>query len=151
MARPSGRYAFNYEATAENPDGFKEVTYPGILKNCEQCHVAGSYDFRTAANANAVPNLLWSTAAKADMSIPAGYTGPVIGLSAWIKKLYPDATARNFTGAIGNANRVNNLVISPISAACFGCHDNDIAVAHMRLNGGVIYGNFTAAAIGLGS
>jgi len=144
-------YAFNYEATATNPDGFKEVGYPGILKNCEQCHVAGSYDFRATANAAAVPNLLWSTTAKADMSIPAGYAGPIIGLSAWISKLYPDATLRNFTGAIGAATRTNNLVISPISASCFGCHDNDMAVAHMRLNGGVVYGNFTAAQLASGT
>ncbi len=135
-------YAFNYEATAANPDGFKEVTYPGILKNCEQCHVAGSYDFRATANAAAVPNLLWSTAAKANMSAPAGYTN-FIGLSEWINKLYPDATARNFAGAIGATTRANNLVISPISASCFGCHDNDNAVAHMKLNGGVIYGKIT--------
>jgi len=141
--------AFNYEATAANPDGFKEVGYPGILKNCEQCHVAGSYDFRTAANAAAVPNLLWSTTAKANMSAPAGYAN-FIGLSSWINKLYPDATARDFTGAIGAATRTNNLVVSPISAACFGCHDTDAAVSHMRINGGVIYGKFTAAQLATG-
>lgn len=137
--------AFNYEATAANPGGFDEVTYPGVLKNCEQCHVAGSYDFRTTANANAVPNLLWSTVAKADMTVPGTYTGSIIGLSPWIPK-----PAGNYTGAIGAATRTNNLVISPISAACFGCHDNSAAVAHMRLNGGVIYGSFTAAQLASG-
>jgi OmcA/MtrC family decaheme c-type cytochrome len=32
---------------------FAEVTYPGILSNCEQCHVPGSYDFGATANADA--------------------------------------------------------------------------------------------------
>lgn len=138
--------AYSYEATADNPGGFKEVTYPGILKNCEQCHNPGMYDFtatvtqsgtgtgNAAYYTDAVMNsLLWSTAAKGDMTIPAGYTGPVIGLSPWVPK-----PAGNYTG------RDKNLVISPISAACFGCHDSNNAVGHMRSNGGVIYGTITA-------
>lgn len=137
--------AFNYEATIANPDGFAEVTYPGILNKCEQCHVAGSYDFRTTANAAAVPNLLWSTAAKGNMTAPAGFTA-FLGLSPWIP-----IPAGNYTGAIGVASRANNLVISPISASCFGCHDSAAAVAHMRFNGGVIYGAITTDAVGLAS
>ena len=132
---------FNYEASAANPDGFKEVTYPAILNNCEACHVPGSYDFSATASKNALPNLLWSTAAKADMTIPAGYTGDIIGLSKWMESyVLPKGTPANFTG------RANNLVISPISASCFGCHDSAPAVAHMRQNGGVIYSAFGANA-----
>jgi hypothetical protein len=33
----------------------------------------------------------------------------------------------------------NNLVTSPVTAACFGCHDDSLAVTHMRANGGKIY------------
>ncbi len=29
-------------------------TYPGVLSNCEQCHVPGSYDFANSASADAV-------------------------------------------------------------------------------------------------
>jgi agmatine/peptidylarginine deiminase len=32
-----------------------------------------------------------------------------------------------------------NLVNSPISSACFSCHDTSAAKAHMVLNGGSIY------------
>ena len=128
--------AFSYEATAANPNGFKEVTYPGVLSNCEQCHVAGSYDFSTAANAAAVPNLLWTTDAKADMSNPAN--APSIGLSPWINLLGKGQT--NYTA--------DNLVTSPVTSACFGCHDSSIAVAHMQLNGGTVLGLVSTVSTG---
>jgi OmcA/MtrC family decaheme c-type cytochrome len=31
------------------------------------------------------------------------------------------------------------LVISPVTTACFACHDSNLAVSHMRVNGGSIY------------
>jgi OmcA/MtrC family decaheme c-type cytochrome len=45
-----------------------------------------------------------------------------------------------------STSRATNLVISPISASCFGCHDSTPAVAHMRQNGGVVYSPFGANA-----
>ena len=128
--------AFSYEATAANPNGFKEVTYPGVLSNCEQCHVAGSYDFSTAANAAAVPNLLWTTDAKADMSNPTN--APSLGLSPWITSLGKGQI--NYTA--------DNLVTSPVTSACFGCHDSSIAVAHMQLNGGTVLGLVSTVSTG---
>ena len=128
--------AFTYEATAANPNGFKEVTYPGVLQNCEQCHVAGSYDFSTSANSAAVPNLLWSTEAKTDMSNPSNVAS--IGLSPWITTLAAGQT--NYTS--------DNLVTSPITASCFGCHDSSSAVAHMQLNGGSVYARASAVSSG---
>ncbi len=133
--------AFTYEATAANPLGFKEVTYPGVLSNCEQCHVAGSYDFSTAANAAAVPNLLWTTDAKGNMTNDA-VTNPTgiasIGLSPWVTTLG--------RGQVNYAT--DNLVTSPVTSACFGCHDSKIAVAHMQLNGGTVYGSVSAVSSG---
>jgi OmcA/MtrC family decaheme c-type cytochrome len=120
--------AFTYEATAANPNGFQEVTYPGVLKDCQQCHVPGSYDFSASANAAALPNLLWTTDAKTDMSNPTLL--PSIGLSPWVNILGKGQI--NYTA--------DNLVTSPVTSACFGCHDSTTAVAHMRLNGGTIYG-----------
>jgi OmcA/MtrC family decaheme c-type cytochrome len=119
--------AFTYEATAANPNGFQEVTYPGLLSNCEHCHVAGSYDFRATANSAALPNLLWTTEAKGDMSNPT--SAPSIGLSPWVTTL--GAGQINYTS--------NNLVSSPLSSACFGCHDTNAALGHMKANGGVLY------------
>lgn len=123
--------AFNYLATSDNPGGFQKVTYPGILKNCEQCHVSGSYDFSAAANNAAVPNLLWSTEANKDMSSADASS---LGLSPWVKLL-----GRGLVDY-----RTDNLVSSPVSAACFGCHDSKVAVAHMQVNGGTLYQSVSA-------
>jgi len=145
--------AFTYEATAANPYGFKEVTYPGVLNNCEQCHVAGSYDFSATANAAALPNLLWTTEAKTDMTNATN--APSIGLSPWITLLGKgqvnyagvDTVFKDANGVeVGRNPAVGNLVSSPISASCFGCHDSKLALAHMQTNGGTLYGAFSSVA-----
>jgi len=98
-----------------------------VLKNCETCHVAGSYDFSASANNAAVPNLLWTTDARTDMSNPTN--APSIGLSPWVT-----ATRNN-----GQADyTTDNLVSSPVASACFGCHDSSLAVQHMESNGGTL-------------
>jgi len=122
--------AFNYEATAATPTGFQRIGYPGILKNCEQCHVAGSYDFSASANSAAAPNLLWNTDARGDMRNPGVAS---IGLSPWI-------------AALGQGEidyRTDNLVSSPIASACFGCHDSNLAVSHMQSQGGTLLSLFS--------
>lgn len=133
--------AFTYEATAQNPDGFAEVTYPGILRNCEQCHVAGAYDFSASANAAAVPNLLWTTEARGNMTNPQApdtTPQPSIGLAPWI-----DILGR---GQVDY--RTDNLVSSPIASSCFGCHDSRAALGHMQQNGGKLYANASDVTVG---
>ncbi len=131
--------AFSYEATAANPGGFQKVTYPGVLKNCEQCHVAGSYDFSGTANKAALPNLLWTTDAKGNMTNDAT-TNPTgiapIGLSPWVTTL----------GKGQIDYRTDNLVSSPIASSCFGCHDSATAVTHMQGNGGTLVTLFSTVA-----
>ncbi|MBE0613689.1 MAG: OmcA/MtrC family decaheme c-type cytochrome [Burkholderiales bacterium] len=122
---------FSYEATATNTKGFGKVTYPGVLKNCEQCHVEGSYDFSGTANKAALPNLLWTTDANGDERAAAD-----LGLSPWLTAL---ATGKD-------DYRTDNLVTSPITSACFGCHDSTTAVTHMQSNGGSIYAKFSSVA-----
>jgi len=117
---------FTYEATAKNQKGFGTVTYPGVLNNCEQCHIPGSYDFGLPANATASNNLLWTTDANGDMRNPNNV--PPIGQSPWIKIL----------GKGEIDYRGDPLVSTPITAACFGCHDSQTAVAHFQINGGVL-------------
>ncbi|TAK51652.1 MAG: OmcA/MtrC family decaheme c-type cytochrome [Betaproteobacteria bacterium] len=129
--------AFTYEATAENLEGFGEVTFPGILKKCETCHVPGGYDFSGTANNAALPNLLWTTDAKGNMlndatTNPTGITP--IGLSPWVTTL----------GAGQIDYRTDNLVSSPIAASCFGCHDSTLAVQHMQSNGGTLVTLFSS-------
>ncbi|CAG4883520.1 conserved exported protein of unknown function [Georgfuchsia toluolica] len=114
---------FTYQATAENPKGFGDVTYPGVLKKCETCHVPGSYDFGATANAAAVPNLLWATDTNA-----VTHTAGSLDLSPWVTT----------NGAGPGDYSTDNLVSSPIASACFGCHDSSLAVSHMESNGGTI-------------
>jgi OmcA/MtrC family decaheme c-type cytochrome len=123
---------FTYEASATHPAGLSEATYPGVLKNCETCHVAGSYDFSASANSAALPNLLWTSDAVGDMSNPTNV--PSIGLSPWVTTLGK--------GQINYKN--DNLVSSPIASACFGCHDSTLAVQHMQSNGGTLVSLFSS-------
>jgi OmcA/MtrC family decaheme c-type cytochrome len=51
---------FNWHASQPGKT-YGEITYPGILNNCEQCHVSGGYDFSTPAQQAAYPNMLFST------------------------------------------------------------------------------------------
>jgi OmcA/MtrC family decaheme c-type cytochrome len=117
---------FNYEATAKNLKGFGTVRYPGVLNNCEQCHIPGSYNFEISANANATANLLWTTDANGDMRNPNN--APTIGQSPWIKIL----------GKGEIDYRGDPLVSSPITSACFACHDTQVAVTHFQVNGGIL-------------
>jgi OmcA/MtrC family decaheme c-type cytochrome len=127
---------YTYEATAANPRGMAVIGYPGVLRNCVQCHVPGSYDFSATANAAAIPNLLWTTEAKTDMTNSGNV--PSRGLSPWVTTL-----------GRGQVNYVtDNLVSSPISSACFGCHDSTSALAHMKSNGGKLYASVSAVSTG---
>ncbi len=124
---------YSVYATAADPRSFGTVTYPGVLKNCEQCHVAGSYDFSASANAAAVPNLLWTTDAKYDETATSD-----IGLSPWMALLGDGKTDY----------RTDNLVSSPIAAACFGCHDSQTAVGHMQSQGGTLVTRASTVKVG---
>lgn len=57
---------FTWHATSAT-SGFYQVTYPGILNSCDQCHVpqagGNTYDFSATASAAALPSMLFSTVA----------------------------------------------------------------------------------------
>lgn len=44
-------------------ESFADIGFPGILKNCETCHLPGTYDFSASASASALPNRLYRTVA----------------------------------------------------------------------------------------
>ncbi len=94
-----------------SPTGNHPVHYPGILKNCETCHIAGTYDVELPASA------LWTT----DVTKPAAPVVPA------------DITAARLT--LPNAT---DLVSSPISSTCVACHDGALPVAHIQSNGGAL-------------
>lgn len=142
---------FSYYAVSAT-EGFWDIKYPGILKNCEACHLAGTYDFSAAGSAVPLPNnrqyrtvmtgTLASTSTTAFRFPPTSYVtqdinyGTNFGFNA-------ATTSQTTTPAAGTT-----LVTSPITAVCFTCHDNNTTVsagmgqtpvAHMKAQGGSIY------------
>jgi OmcA/MtrC family decaheme c-type cytochrome len=141
---------FSWEATAGAK--FWDVTYPGrgMLRNCEMCHAAGMYDFSnsayTANNGALLNNMLFSTAATGTISATAvvivdgtetgaSIVSPFVTLGAG----YGSGFSYNAGTGATTAAAATTLVISPISSACFACHDTAAARGHMVQNGGSIY------------
>jgi len=58
---------------------------------------------------------------------------------------YGAAFAFNANTGVTTAAAATNLVLSPISAACSGCHDTNVAKEHMKSNGGTVFGTRTEA------
>jgi OmcA/MtrC family decaheme c-type cytochrome len=191
-------------------EDFAEVAYPGILSNCEQCHVPGSYNFANADSQAAVG--LSTTSDGVDKrpwrTVGVGYymgvagdtlttysyssgsgtcvvatTSPSTQTALGVFSLSPYVTADGKASGAGLANTgtyygygfsynalatVSNscsadgtvlsvpaggtlqaapatLVTSPTTAACTGCHDSNLAISHMRVNGGTFYESRTIA------
>lgn len=130
---------------ATTTESFADVGYPGVLSNCETCHVAGSYDFSASANAAAVPNRLYRTVGtgKYNGTVPGSLT--TFSLSPYVlaDNVYDYGNGFSFNAAaasqVTTPAAATTLVISPITAACFSCHDSAQATAHMEANGGQIY------------
>ncbi|MDR0498649.1 MAG: OmcA/MtrC family decaheme c-type cytochrome [Holophagales bacterium] len=107
--------------------GIGGAGYSGVLNNCEQCHLPGTYDFSNPASLTALPSLLWSTVASGTVAANVDNSPYIVPGS------YGDA----FTAS--NQAAITTLVNSPITHACFGCHDSVPAVEHMKLNGGSFF------------
>jgi OmcA/MtrC family decaheme c-type cytochrome len=140
-------------------ESFKDVKFPGVLKNCEGCHIRGSYDFSASASQSALPSRLYRTVATGIFNGAAGTltTGCVVtaindclqtdvgvySLSPYVIKDNLTDYGKGFsvagaTGVPTNA-AVTTLVNSPIATACFACHDSVLARTHMEINNGSIY------------
>jgi OmcA/MtrC family decaheme c-type cytochrome len=119
--------------------GFWEVTYPGVLNNCESCHVAGTYDYSASASSAVVKNLLASTVAAGTYSAPAA--GLFNTVSPFVALGTDYGTNFTFTAATGAyVDAVGTTrIVTPITAACVACHDGALAIDHMESNGGAFY------------
>ncbi|HEX3141518.1 MAG TPA: hypothetical protein VHQ87_15795, partial [Rhizobacter sp.] len=119
---------FNWKASG-NGESFADVKFPGILAQCETCHLPGTYDFRNSASADAIPGRQFRTVASGTVNdnasrsphAPAGSYGSGFSYST---------SSGSATDAAGTT-----LVTSPIATACFSCHDTQQAKSHMTLTG----------------
>jgi OmcA/MtrC family decaheme c-type cytochrome len=116
-------------ARPNNPDGIGAYGYPGVLNNCEQCHLPGTYNFGSQGSQAALPNLIWSTVAFGSIAANAQLNSPYI------------ETGKDYGAAFSASAQAagTTLVNSPITHACVGCHDSKSAIEHMRQNGGAFY------------
>jgi OmcA/MtrC family decaheme c-type cytochrome len=112
---------------------FTDVAYPGLLKDCETCHVAGSYDFSTTAA---------ETAQRQYRSVATG-NGYVASesLSSYVTAGVAYGSGFSFNAGTGVTTQAagTTLVTSPITTTCVSCHDSTLAVQHMQSNGGSFY------------
>ncbi|MBI4290507.1 MAG: OmcA/MtrC family decaheme c-type cytochrome [Betaproteobacteria bacterium] len=149
-AKRNATMPFTWHA-ASPTDGFFTIGYPGILNNCETCHLPGTYDYSATGSAIPSPNnrqyravatgTLSSTSATAFEFAPATLVPRDVNFGAGFAVDANGApTAASTTVANGT-----NLVTSPIATVCFACHTDDLAIAHMRSNGGSLYVDRTTA------
>ena len=59
-AKRSVPFTWHASSTTES---FADIKFPGILAQCETCHLPGTYDFSAPASAGAVPNRLYRSVA----------------------------------------------------------------------------------------
>jgi len=157
-ACPAGTSITDGSCTASNADSFANITYPGILNNCQQCHLAGTYDFSATASAAALPNLLMSTVAAnpssttlitADITT-APYVTPGTDYGLGFTTGNITTGTQNGVACTTAAPCVCSLtapcqatsatlVKSPITAACSACHDSPTDLTHMQQMGGSFY------------
>jgi OmcA/MtrC family decaheme c-type cytochrome len=101
---------------------FRRMDFPGILNNCETCHVTANSATTTY---NTVPlNSLVST----NESIDATYAAGIAAGTA------TTAMAKASLATVSDTDAVT----TPFTASCISCHDNPVTKAHATLNGGMV-------------
>ncbi|MEI8162618.1 MAG: OmcA/MtrC family decaheme c-type cytochrome [Betaproteobacteria bacterium] len=141
-------------------------TTPGVLQDCAQCHVPNAVNYGTLGTTVPLANVLWTTVGTNSISSAGAltkYSATSVSKSPYVDTVtnygnnftyipegavvgaYIDAAgtkvAQHLAGAGGETVAASpaTLVSSPVSAACFSCHDTTTARGHMTLYGGNIY------------
>jgi OmcA/MtrC family decaheme c-type cytochrome len=141
-------------------DNYSVLQYPGVLKDCQQCHLPGTYDFSASQyTPDLIAGMLNVQAGTGKLN-PASTTAYVfpqaapVGSGQWAYGLKVDNTTDYGTGwsinpatgtLVAKTTQDSNLVTSPITAVCSTCHDATMATAHMEANGGSFYDPRSAA------
>ncbi|MGD2076570.1 MAG: OmcA/MtrC family decaheme c-type cytochrome [Gammaproteobacteria bacterium] len=100
---------------------FSEVRFPGIVQDCETCHLEGTYELEGIWETPTLNGILASTVNSAPNATVGGIaTGPG-------------------SLAEGLADQSDDLNISPTAAVCSSCHDSAVAQGHMVVPGGAVF------------
>ena len=69
------QFPFTWDASSTT-DTFANVGYPGVLKDCQTCHLPGTYNFSADASASALPHKQYRTVATGGFTTTVGGTIP---------------------------------------------------------------------------
>ena len=120
----------NYPASGAIIPGWK-------LDATKTACIAGTATTGTALSAFSLSNYVTQSTATAITNYGIGFSFNA-GLAA-SPACKPDGTFYTVAAGTSVAADATTLVISPITTACFSCHDGSQAVAHMKREGGSIY------------
>jgi len=121
-------------------DGYWNVTYPGILNDCETCHLPGTFDLSASASQSAsgqvdgIDKRLYRTTATGTMATTGLISPFVVGGTAYGTGFSFNAGTGVTTAAAGTT-----LVTSPTVTVCSACHDSADAISHFKINGAAFY------------
>jgi OmcA/MtrC family decaheme c-type cytochrome len=142
-------HAIHASAKRQNPftwhaasptEGFFDITYPGILNDCQTCHLPGTFDFSLATSAAAagqvsgIDRRLYRTVATGTPAADFKNSPFITAGTAYGSGFRFDAG----TGAT-TAAAATTLVNSPTVSVCSACHDSADAISHFKLNGAAFY------------
>lgn len=102
---------------------FSEVTFPGILSNCETCHVPGTAEGR-----------VYDAYLPEGVLISTDFTTDGLG-----------TTKEGIQAARQSVPNATDLINSPIAGTCYMCHNSNPAAFHFGQMGGVIDGERSEA------
>jgi OmcA/MtrC family decaheme c-type cytochrome len=138
---------FTYQASASSPAGFSNVTYPGILNDCQTCHLPGTFDFSATASANAVGQGTDQVDKREYRTVGTGTYAAGPSTSPFVQPPYAAALGTAYgsgfsynttTGATTEA-APTTLVMSPTVTVCSACHNTADAISHFKINGAAFY------------
>jgi OmcA/MtrC family decaheme c-type cytochrome len=131
---------FNWHAASAD-EGFFDVKFPGVLKECETCHLPGSYYFYQQNNTPLPDSVRESRLFRTVATNTLASTGATFTYSPYITQDLAYGSGYSFnvaTGVVAEAADTT-LVTSPVATACVACHDSNLSRAHMIANGASLY------------